>query len=108
MRGGSFLRCHFGTIGHSPGLSTSVSRLEGCLQVLCFEACWDNSAQEFGDVRRFRVLYFLADGTMEVRHRVPTKRTKKPGERCTNFAANSQEPCFDCWHMRLCCLLPGI
>ena len=50
-----------------------TSVLKGCLraQVLCFEACWDASAQEFGDVRRFRVLYFLADGTIQVRHRVP-------------------------------------
>lgn len=50
-----------------------MSSLRGCLhaQVLRFEACWDDSAQEFGDMRRFRVLYFLADGTMEVRHRVP-------------------------------------
>ena len=73
LGGEPFLRCHCGTIGHAPGLSTSISVLRGCLraQVLCFEACWDASAQEFGDVRRFRVLYFLADGTIEVRHRVP-------------------------------------
>ena len=73
LGGGPFLRCHCGTIGHSPGLSTSISVLKGCLhaQVLCFEACWDDSAQEFGDVRRFRVHYFLGDGTLEVRHRVP-------------------------------------
>lgn len=40
-------------------------------RVLRFEACWDDSAQEFGDMRRFRVLYFLADGTMEVSELLP-------------------------------------
>ena len=71
--GGESLSAHCETIGHAPGLSTSTSMLRSCLraQVLCFEACWDASAQEFGDVRRFRVLYFLADGTIEVGHRVP-------------------------------------
>ena len=75
--GGPFLRYHCVTIGHAPGLSTSASMLKGCLhaQVLCFEACWDNSAQEFGDMRKFRVLYFLADSTVEVRYRVPSKTT---------------------------------
>jgi hypothetical protein len=45
--------------------------LENDRQVLRFEAVWDDRDTKFGELRRFRVHYYLADDSVEILERLP-------------------------------------